>query len=58
MQVIFVEVIPQSEVFVLFCFVSFCLVLAAPTACGNFRARDQTRDTAATQATAVTTPDP
>ena len=32
--------------------------LAAPTACGTSWARDQTQATAATQATAVTKPDP
>ena len=45
--------------FLSFSFV-FCLFvcLATPTACGSSGARHQTRATAATQAPAVTTPDP
>ena len=34
------------------------LFLAVPVACGGSQARDQTHTTAATQGTAVTTPDP
>ena len=34
------------------------IVLAMPTACGSSQARDQTRATAVTQATAVTMPNP
>ena len=36
----------------------FIYLLAAPTACGSFWARDQTHTTTVIRATAVTTPDP
>ena len=36
----------------------FLNFLATPTACGSFQARDGTRATAVTQATAVTIPGP
>ena len=39
-------------------FSHFFFFLAAPVACGGSWARDQTCATAATQAAAVTTPDP